>query len=174
MDSPSHNSIAERISLQNRPAPMTSMGNGNNLPFAELGAILSRRKWQIVITFLLIAGGVAAATFMMPKQYEAYMKILVKNERADMVVSAGSNAQSSYQGEVSETQINTEIELLNSADLLRQVVVMSGLEKLETSSATPAADRQQVAIEKAVRRLDHDLKISPVRKADIIDNLLIL
>src|ERR1017187_3046744 len=174
MDSSHHNAVAERISLQNRPAPMNSIGNTNNLPLAELGAILSRRKWQILTTFLLIAVGVAVATFMMPKQYEAHMKILVKNERADMAASAGSTPQSSYQGEVSETQINTEIELLNSDDLLRQVVVASGLEKLETSSATAAADRQQVAIEKAVRRLDHDLKISPVRKADIIDNLLIL
>ena len=148
---------------------MNSIGDGRDVPLEEIRAILSRRKWQILVTFLLIVASVAAVTFLMPKQYEAHMKILVKNERADMVVSAGSNAQSSFQGEVSETQINTEIELLNSDDLLRQVVVTSGLERLETASATASGDRQQVAVEKAVRRLQHDLKISPVRKADIIE-----
>jgi uncharacterized protein involved in exopolysaccharide biosynthesis len=93
----------------------------------------------------------------------------VKNERANMVVSAGSNAESSFRGEVSETQINTEIELLNSGDLLRQVAVASGLEKLETPGAKASGDRSPVTVEKAVRRLQHDLKISPVRKADIIE-----
>ena len=97
---------------------MNSIGDGRDVPLEEIRAILSRRKWQILVTFLLIVTSVAAVTFLMPKQYEAHMKILVKNERADMVVSAGSNAQSSFQGEVSETQINTEIELLNSDDLL--------------------------------------------------------
>ena len=99
--------------------------------------------------------GVAVGTFKIPKQYEAHMKILVKNERADMVVSAGSNAQSSYQGEVNETQINTEIELLNSEDLLRQVAVASGLERLEPRGGESSGDRGPVTVEKAVRRLQH-------------------
>ena len=174
MDSPAQNTLAERSSLKNRPRgysgqPSMNSNADDNFPLGEIRAILSRRRWQILITFLLVITGVAVVTFLMPKQYEAHMKILVKNERADMLVSAGSNSQSSYQGEVSETQINTEIELLNSDDLLRQVAVSSGLDKLENPGATPLADRQQVALEKAVRRLQHDLKISPVRKADIIE-----
>lgn len=162
----------------NREIQHTSSGNTGLAPRGpqtaaisvnEIRAVLLRRKWQIAITFLMIFTGVAVGTFLLPKQYETHMKILVKNERADMVVSAGSNSQSSYQGEVSETQINTEIELLNSDDLLRQVVIAAGLEKSETAKATAAGDPRQIAVERALRRLQHDLKMSPVRKADIIE-----
>lgn len=134
----------------------------------ELVAILSRRKWLMLITFLLVLGAVTAGTLLMPKQYETHLKILVKNDREDTLVTADSNSGSNYRSEVSETAINTEIELLNSQTLLRQIVTKCGLERLESASGSPASERQSVAIEKAVSRLQRDLKVSPVRKADII------
>jgi len=148
---------------------MDSIDDSRTVSLADVRAILSRRKFQLLVTYALVFGGVAAATFLMPKQYDTRMKILVKNERADMVVSAGSNAGSSFQGEVSEAQINTEIELLNNNDLLRQVVTKCGLEQLESSKGTASGERHQVAVEMAIRRLQHGLRISPVRKADIIE-----
>ncbi len=90
----------------------------------------------MLTVFLLVFGGVAAATLWMPKQYETHLKILVKNERADMLVTAGSNSGSGNLGEVSETQINTEIELLNSQNLLQQVVT-------EMRPRTPGACRRR-------------------------------
>ena len=89
----------------------------------EIVAVLNRRKLQIATTFLVVVAAVTAGTLLMPKQYEAHMKVLVKNERADMIVSAGTNGTSGYHGEVGESQINSEIELLNSNNLLQQVVV---------------------------------------------------
>ena len=149
-----------------------SLNSGNDVggrtPLGEIGAILVRRKWQILIMFFLIVGAVAAVTFNMPKQYETRMKILVRNERANMIVSAGINTSSAPR-EVSEAEINTEIELLNNNDLLREVVTASGLAALEKTDGTPPALRPQVAQGNAVRRLRHDLIITPVRKADIIE-----
>lgn len=147
---------------------MKLIDDGGNGSRRDVAAILYRRKWQITITFVLVVAGVTVGTLLMPKQYESSMKILVKNERADTVVTADSNSGSGYRGEVSETQINTEIELLDSKDLLQQVVIKCGLERLEQSGASPESERRPVAIEKAVLRLQRDLKISPVRKADII------
>jgi len=138
-------------------------------PRGEIGAILSRRKWQTLIMFVLIVAVVTVATLRMPKQYKTRMKILVKNERANMVVSAGINAPPAPPREVSETEINTEIELLNSNDLLHQVVTASGLGKLEITGGTSAGQRQQLALENAVKRLQHELKISPVRKSNVIE-----
>jgi len=149
-------------------APMNPMDAEQTVSLKEIAAILNRRKMQIAITFLLVVAAVAAGTFLMPKQYEAHMKVLVKNERADMIVSAGSNGGSGYRGEVDESQINSEIELLNSTNLLQQVVVKCGLDRLERSNGAVAADRGPVAIEKAVAHLQSKLKIAPVRKADII------
>src|ERR1019366_4844742 len=147
---------------------MNPVENGNTVSLRDIAAILIRRKWQILATFFFTVAAVVAGTLLMPKQYETHLKILVKNDRADTVVTADSNSGSGYRGEVSETQINTEIELLNSEDLLQQVVIKCGLERLEHSGASPESERRPVAIEKAVLRLQRDLKISPVRKADII------
>src|ERR1700691_2596423 len=119
---------------------MNAIDNGANDSIRDITAILVRRKRQILVTFTLVVAGVTAGTLIMPKQYESHMKILVKNERADMVVTADSNTGTGYQGAVSEEQINTEIELLNSNSLLRQVVEKCGLDKTENASGSPASE----------------------------------
>jgi len=140
-----------------------------NVSAKDLAAILARRKWQILITFVLIVAAVAAGTLLMPKQYETRMKVLVKNERADMIVSADRNGSSGFVGEVSETQINSEIELLTSNDLLQGVVTQCGLDRSQQAAGSGSGEDRSVSIEKAVKRLGKDLKVSPVRKADIIE-----
>lgn len=147
---------------------MNTIDSGGTDSLSEISAILLRRKWQIAATFVLVVTVVTTGTLLMPKQYESHMKILVKNERADMVVTADSNTGSGYKGAVSEEQINTEIELLNSESLLRQVVEKCGLEKLENSAGYPVAEQRPVALERAVSRLQKNLSITPVRKANVI------
>jgi uncharacterized protein involved in exopolysaccharide biosynthesis len=146
---------------------MNAIDSGANDSIRDITAILVRRKRQVLVTFIVAVAAVAAATLLMPKQYESHMKILVKNERADMMVTADSNTGTGYQGAVSEEQINTEIELLNSESLLRQVVEKCGLEKLERSVGS-TAERRPIAIERAVLRLQKNLGIAAVRKANVI------
>jgi uncharacterized protein involved in exopolysaccharide biosynthesis len=144
-------------------------GEGSTFQPRIIAAILVRRKWQVAITFVTIGAAVTAGTLMLPKQYETHTKILVKNERADMVVTAGSSSGAGYRTEVSEEQINTEIELLNSVDLLQQVVLKCGLERLEPLEGPLTRERLPIAIERAVVRLQRELKVSPVRKANVIE-----
>jgi uncharacterized protein involved in exopolysaccharide biosynthesis len=134
----------------------------------DLTAILDRRKRLILTVFVLVVAGVAGGTLLTPKQYETRMKVLVKNERADMIVSPDSNGSSGYHGEVSEAEINSEIELLTSNNLLQQIVEKCGLDRLREVAAPLPAEGQAVAMERAVKRLGRDLKVSPVRKANII------
>src|SRR5580704_11454358 len=148
---------------------MNQLESNDTVTLGEILAILRRRRWQIFIVFALIFAGVAAGTLLMPKQYETRMKILVKNERADVVVSPGSNTATDFRGEVSESQINTEIELLTSNNLLLQVVTKCGLDSKEHPSSPLASDRPVIAKEMAVARLQKGLKITPVRKSDIIE-----
>ena len=143
--------------------------DAKNSPLGQIGGILSRRKWQILILFSVIVAAVAVTTFCIPKQYEARMKIFVKNERANIVVGPGATAQSAPPGEVSETGINTEIELLRSYDLLRQVVIASGLDKPVATGKNAPAELRELAIQNAVGSLRQGLSISAARKADIID-----
>ena len=128
----------------------------------ELISILVKRWQQVFITFALITCGVAVLTFMMPKLYESRMKILVKGERAN-VNGYGSS------GPVSDTQVNTEIELLTSRNLIEKVVRSNDLQRFETATSPTPAEREAIKVEKAVRRLQKELKIAPVRKANIIE-----
>ena len=147
---------------------MTPIDDGTAVPLRSITAVLFRRKRLILITFVLVIAGVTVGTFMRPKQYETRMKVLVKNERADTIVSADPNGGVGYRSEVSEAGINSEIELLTSNDLLQQVVTKCGLEQLERSNESVATERLPVAIEKAMARLQRNLKVSPVQNANII------
>ena len=88
---------------------MTPIDDGTAVPLRSITAVLFRRKRLILITFVLVIAGVTVGTFMRPKQYETRMKVLVKNERADTIVSADPNGGVGYRSEVSEAGINSEI-----------------------------------------------------------------
>ena len=133
------------------------------------GAVF-RRKSLILITFLTIIVGTAIVTFLLPNKYESRMKILVKNQRVDVAITPEATAAApapAAENEVSENQINSEIELLTSNDLLTQVVKDCGLDKTENSFFAKTVT-DAVRVEKAVSRLSKDLVISPVRKANVI------
>lgn len=141
---------------------MHSTIDENTFSISNIMAVLARRRWLILGIFTLVFSCAVAYTILAPKQYSTRMKVLVKNERADMIVTAKASDGARSPEEVSESQINSEIELLTSNDLLRSVVLKSGLEQRETGL------QKSAAIERAVDRLQHNLKVTPVRKADVI------
>jgi len=143
----------------------------------DVAGIVFRHKLLICATFLTVVVGTAVITFLMSNEYEAHMKILVKNTRSDVPITperTTGTAGTYFENEVSENQINSEIELLTSEDLLNQVVTECGLDG-QTSSLmaklglrTPP--RTQAAMAEAARtQLRKDLVINPVKKANIIE-----
>jgi uncharacterized protein involved in exopolysaccharide biosynthesis len=140
----------------------------NTISFRDILAILARRKRQIAWTFLVVLGAIVVITFLMPKQYESRLKLLVKNERSNMIVSGDTNVASSAPGEVGEGQINSEIELLNSRNLLRQVVIKSGLDRLHGSSKAVTAESQAIAVDQALADLQRHLSIASARMSNVI------
>lgn len=136
----------------------------NPVSLSRIAAVLFRRKALISVLFTSIVATVAIVSFLLPRRYESHMKVLVKNERAGLVVSPDARNASQINGDVSEAQVNSEIELLTSNDLLATVVRTCRLDELE-SEGQPGAT---LGFERAIARLRRDLKIAPVRKANII------
>jgi uncharacterized protein involved in exopolysaccharide biosynthesis len=137
-----------------------------NMALRDLTSVLFRWKWMMLGSFFVIATINGAVALLLPNQYESRMKILVKNSRADVVITP-ERTNSTYNGNgVTETQINSEIELLNSKDLLEQVVRQSGIAEQKPSLLAGA---NVPPVERAVRQLEKDLEIKPVTKADIIE-----
>jgi uncharacterized protein involved in exopolysaccharide biosynthesis len=111
----------------------------------------------IVSTVMAITIVIAALT---PKQYESEMKFLVKRERADTIVSAEANAVAQSRGEVTEDELNSEVEVLKGRDLLAQAAVGAGLISGDASTG-PETERE-------VRSLEKTLRISPLRRTTLI------
>jgi uncharacterized protein involved in exopolysaccharide biosynthesis len=136
------------------------------LPTArDIIAVLFRQRRPLIAAFALVVIAMAVSGVWIPK-YEAQMKILALRQRSDAMVTSSANAPSQYSSDhVSEEDLNSEVELLNSDDVLRKVVLTT---RLEGQSASSTNGGSAVGIAKAVRKLSKDLKIEPLRKTNVI------
>src|SRR5437870_12710430 len=77
----------------------------------------------MVTTFIALLGAVVGIALVLPKQYEAQMKILVRHERVDSVISAERETPRQTQTEVTGGELGPEADRLKSKDLLAKVVI---------------------------------------------------
>lgn len=117
-----------------------------------------RRARVLVWVLALVTLASVAYAFLKPKTYRTEASLLVRNERAQAVINPSQNGLSVF-GPVTETDIRTEVELLQNRDLLAQAAANSGL-------ADPA--KGEAAIERALQQVRRSLRVSPVLKADMI------
>src|SRR5271155_5512611 len=93
----------------------------------ELGAVLIRQR-SVILGTSIVVGLVMWFAGMWTPTYVAHMKILVVRQRVDAIISPEVNSPIQWGGDqVSEEDLNSEVELLKSTDLLRKVVVATGL-----------------------------------------------
>jgi uncharacterized protein involved in exopolysaccharide biosynthesis len=128
----------------------------------DIVAVLFRQRWSMLAASFLVVVAVAVSGVWIPK-YEVQMKILALRQRSDEMVTASADTPTQVNNDqVSEEDLNSEVELLNSDDLLRKVVLTTGL----TGRSSDASSNVNIA--KAVRRLSADLKIEPIRRTNVI------
>lgn len=131
--------------------------------------IVFRHKRVVVLSFLGILTGAVLASVFTPAEYRASTKFLIERERLDPVISPGQTTPSEARSEVTEEELNSEVELIESADVLRQVVVSCGLDQRKSFLASLlGAGSESTRIAKAVNRLQSSLKIEVVRKSNVI------
>jgi uncharacterized protein involved in exopolysaccharide biosynthesis len=165
--------------------------NGQDFPFGAVGAQrmptlrdiatpLFRHPRLLLLTFLTIALATILGIILLPKVYEAKMKILIRRERVDAAVSPGRDAVMSTPGNVTEEEINSEVEVLKSHNLLEQVAVSCNLQELHSGhywdwlfpvDAAPeirGESDSEKKLSKAVLALEDKLQIEPLKKTDLI------
>src|ERR1700674_1614113 len=99
----------------------------------DIATPIFRHPKLVLLTFLCLLLGTVLGIIQRPKDYEAKMKILVKRERVDAAVTSGRDAVMSNPGGVTEEELNSEVELLKSRDLLEKVVVSCDLQELRST-----------------------------------------
>lgn len=125
--------------------------------------VLFRRKAVVLTTAALLTAVAVAAAIVLPA-YTSEMKFLIRNERSDAKVGPGETGRAESPDEVSDVTVNSEIELLESNDILKEVVRRCQLDNRPTLWTEDPATR----FERAIRKLRHDLTATPVRKSSII------
>jgi uncharacterized protein involved in exopolysaccharide biosynthesis len=137
-----------------------------SLPTArDIVSVLFRQRWAMQIAFFVIVLAVLGSGMWVPK-YDAHMKILVQRQRSEALITSSASAPAPYTADqVTEEDLNSEVELLNSEDMLRKVVLTTGLGGASASATDRSND---VKTAKAVRKLSKDLKIEPLHKSNVI------
>lgn len=148
--------------MKKAPASILSV---KTLSLRDVAVVVFRHKWMILLTFATTAVAALMLALFMPDQYESRVKILVKKIRVETPLSGERTDSSLDSSEISESQINSEISLLKSRDLLEQVVKNTNLAQDEAADGKPTAQDT----EKAIYRLEKDLQIAAAKKANVIE-----
>ena len=147
--------------------PTTNATTSSTISVKDILGIGFRHKRMIIMCFSAIVLGAVLVAVFLPASYKAHTKLLLKRERVDPVITPGQEASVVMQSEVSEEELNSEVELLESDDVLRQVVVKCGLQSHNTwrwfRKADPEAD-----IAKATAQLRASLTVEALVKTDLI------
>src|SRR5271168_2719543 len=82
-----------------------------------------RAQRVILISFVVLFAGVLLLLAVKPKKYQAHMSFLLRNERAEPLVGSDPQQNSIQLPDVTEENLNSEVELLTSSEVLRSVVL---------------------------------------------------
>lgn len=142
---------------------------------------LFRRRSLAAIIFAGIFFGALLGGILAPRQYEAEMKILVNHSRVDAVVTPDADGESTAAAvvQVSEEDLNSEVELLKSRDLLEQVVLACGLASQNSTMLGRFGQRilhvldgsqltQDARVARSTQDLQDRLIVDPLKKTTLI------
>lgn len=140
----------------------------SSLSMKDVALIIYRRRTLVMAMFAGIFLTVAAVTMLMPSIFVAKAKLMFKKERVNNVVSAGEGAAAEVKPQLTEEVLNSEIEILNSSYLLREVIQRTGLQEklLQPLAGNSLEGKDTLAM--AVAYMKKTLETQIVPKSNII------
>ena len=152
--------MAEELTIIRKPVPAISP------TMRDLLAVLFRLRRLALVSFMAIFLAVLGYGVLAPS-YQAHMNVLVRRGRVDPLVTPAPTPSPMFQrDEVTEEELNSQVELLRDDEILRTVVQASG-------PAPPWYERylggsDEVRLARSVRRMKRRLTVVPIRKTNII------
>jgi uncharacterized protein involved in exopolysaccharide biosynthesis len=154
------------------PTYRSSRNHGEERPHGQLLnfnlslAAITLLRWRLILLCTLICALLAGlVTLVLPKKYAAEVQFLVKNERQDLTITPQPSTPSQI-SDLNEAEVNSEMRMLLSHDLMEGVVRDDHLYAAYVRDGSGMPDRR--AIELAVMRLNKDLEVSAIRKTNVI------
>jgi uncharacterized protein involved in exopolysaccharide biosynthesis len=138
--------------------------DANSLGVSGIVEAIFRQRWKMLLVMGVVFGLDLFWTFGTPKRFTSEMVLLVQNARGNEVVTSAQSGNTASVNDVSEEQLNSEVAVLNSDDILNEVVDPEWSRHSQDSK--PYAD--QLAHEQAVRSIRGRLDVSPIRSSHAI------
>jgi uncharacterized protein involved in exopolysaccharide biosynthesis len=134
----------------------------------ELLMVLFRqRRVFVCVSGLVLA--IAVLYAFAGTKYQANMKVLVRRGRADAPVSVAESAPLDLtRMEITEEELNSEVELLRDDEVLRRVVEETGVGGRDWLHFLRLSEGKAQRVERAARRLAKKLEVQPVKKTNLI------
>ncbi|MGI4979356.1 MAG: Wzz/FepE/Etk N-terminal domain-containing protein, partial [Janthinobacterium lividum] len=85
----------------------------------KLLRILRNRRWLGITVFFVVFALGCLVTYLLPTKYMSSMRILIRSTPSDLRATA-ERADGGTVGQVSEEQVNSEVQVLTSYDLLKE------------------------------------------------------
>ena len=147
-----------------RPTRSATAVSGTELSLFTLVEALFRHVKLFLIVVSLVFALALCWIFATPHKYESHASILVQSARSNVVISAGNADTPTDMRDVTEEQLNSEVEVLTSKDLLDEVVNPGWNRKPRTAYSHAALGEHEKAVGSLTRRLTANV----ARKSNVL------
>jgi uncharacterized protein involved in exopolysaccharide biosynthesis len=134
----------------------------------ELAIVLFRQR-RLIGTVAGLVFALAVIYAFAGASYRSQVRILVRRGRSDPPAAAQQNAPPDFSRvEVTEEELNSEVELLKDDDVIHQVVQATNLASHDWLRRLRPHEEQAAREERAARRLSSRLKVESIKKTNLI------
>lgn len=129
--------------------------------------LFRQRKLFVGVSSLVFISAVICAC--VGSNYRADLRVLVRRGRSDPPVTAQPNAPLDFsRADVTEEDLNSEVELLKDDDVLRRVVRVNDLAAHDWLRWLRPDEEQAARVERAAKKLSNRLEVAPIKKTNLI------
>lgn len=153
----------EMLALNGATAATPIAESSHHSPVRLAIEALFRQKTLFISLILLILTATIAVTLIMKKQFKSEMEFLVQSSRSNSIISA-DRSSAAPTPDVTEQQINSEVQLLESEDVIGAVVDP----QWSTSSRQNRTDAEIKEHEAKISKFLKHLTLETSRKANVI------
>jgi uncharacterized protein involved in exopolysaccharide biosynthesis len=153
--------MGEELTIIRKPVPATSP------TLRDLLAVVFRQRRLAFLSFMAIFIAILGYGVFAPS-YEAHMSVLVRRGRVDPLVTPAPTPSPMFQrDEITEEELNSQVELLRDDEILRAVVQTSGMSGGAWYERFLGGS-EEVRLARSVRRMTRHLTVEPARKTNLI------
>jgi uncharacterized protein involved in exopolysaccharide biosynthesis len=153
--------MGEELTIIRKPALVTSP------TLRDLLAVLFRQRRLVLLSFMAIFVSVLGYGVFAPS-YQAHMNVLVRRGRVDPLVTPAPTPSPMFQrDEITEEELNSQVELLRDDEILRTVVQASEVASVPWYEHFLGGN-EEVRLARSIRRMAGRLRVEAIRKTNLI------